>query len=290
MNNFLIKLTAGLTCMLCIMSCTSTRSLHTYGVGYQSIRMDAPQITKIPADAKIVVGTTLSTQGDILVQIKNNTKEIMIIDQTLSFVVNTDGVSTSYYDPTIRTSTVTDFSSGTKGASVNLGSVANLLGVGGKIGSLLSGINVGGSNTNGQSVANTTYFADQPQIALAPMATGAMSKVFKINNIGVPGLQITSPVNYQIKNIKEAPLKFSVCISYSIDNGNTFDKIVTDFYVNSLIYVPTASTQNLNDAVRNILTSKSDAITEPWGLFYFNTNFEVINNKLGSSCEFVNYK
>lgn len=279
-----------MTSAIMMLSCSSTRPLQTLGVGYQSIRMNGSQVTKIPEDASIIIGTSITSSGDIIVEVKNNTKEIMIIDQTLSFLVNTDGVSTSYYDPNVRTSTITDYASTSKGASLNLGAAASALGVGGKIGSLLSGINVGGSNSNGQSVANTTYFADQPRIALAPMATGHMSKIFKLNKIGKTGLQISEPTNYQVKNYNESPLKFSVCISYSLDNGNTFEKIVTYYYVNSLIYVPLSNTRNINDALRNILTSKSDAVTEPWGLFYFYTNFEVSSNTHYSSCEFVNYK
>lgn len=54
----------------------------------------------------------------------------MTIDQTKSFFVDSNGKSYSYYDPTVRTSTVTDITSSASGVSVNLGSIAQGLGIG----------------------------------------------------------------------------------------------------------------------------------------------------------------
>ena len=171
---------------MALASCGSQK-LTTSSVGYQSIRTKHAQPTTsspIPEEAKIAVAYTISEEGELTAIVYNRTSEIMTIDQTMSFFVNSDGMSTSYYDPTVRTTSVTDMSSTTKGASVNLGAIAGALGVGGTIGQLASGVNVGGSGTNGSATTNTTYIADQPRVSLAPHSNGAMSKTFSIKGIG----------------------------------------------------------------------------------------------------------
>ena len=61
------------------------------------------------------------------------------------------GKSVCYFTPTSTTTT----SSSSKGGSVNLGTIADALGVGGIAGTLANGVNVGGGSTNGTST--TTY-------------------------------------------------------------------------------------------------------------------------------------
>lgn len=123
--------------------------LVTTAVAYQSVRTTFTQPSEIPQEAKIAVCYDIDEDGKLNAVVFNRTSEIMIIDQTKSFFVNSDGQSTSYFDPTVRTTSQTDMSSATKGASVNLGAVGNALGIGGPLGSLLGGINVGGSSLEG---------------------------------------------------------------------------------------------------------------------------------------------
>ncbi len=201
----------------------------------------------------------------------NRTSEIMTIDQTKSFFVNSDGRSVSYYDPTVRTTSVTDMSSVTKGGSVNLGSIAGALGIGGTIGQLANGINLGGSGTSGTAETSTTYVADLPQVSLAPHSNGAMSKTFHVTGLGSSSLG-GSAVNQPSLSKEQSYCRFSVCISYSVDGGQTFDKLVTDFYANSKVIVPVAQRGRVNDALRQIYQSKTDAINEYWWLLQFNYN------------------
>lgn len=249
-------------------SCSS-KELITKSVAYQSVR-PVNYKAQAPDDAEIILGYKISNEGELTVAVKNNTSEIMIIDQTKSFLVNSDGQSISYYDPTVRVESNTNSTSSSKGGSVNLGAVAGVFGIGGKLGMLANGINVGGSNTDGFSTTNTTYFADQPQISLGPKGEGAMSKTFKIKALGYDNLQLTSDMvdSYTPDN---SYCKFSVCISYSIDGGKTFDKIVTDFYSNSRIVRTVKQYGKVNDALRSVLMSKTDALLETWGLLYFNS-------------------
>lgn len=261
-----------------ITSCGSTK-LVTHSVAYQSVRTRHAQPTKdrpIPNSAKIAVAYTISEKGGLTAVVYNRTSDIMIIDQTKSFFVNSDGKSVSYYDPTVRTTSKTDLSSSTSGASVNLGAVAGAFGIGGTLGTLASGVNVGGSGTSGQSITNTTYIADQPQVSLAPNSNGAMSKVFAVRGLGINSI---ASQNVSIPNVHEdgSYCKFSVCISYSLDNGETFEKLVTNFYANSKIVSPVTQHGKVNDALRNIYITKSDALYEPWHMIYFNDTYDLYN-------------
>ena len=272
--NYLKPLSALLG-LIVFASCSSSK-LVTTAVAYQSVRTEQYK-PEIPDDAKIVVGYSISSGGSITAVVRNLTNEIMIIDQTKSFFVDTDGRSISYYDPTVRTTSNTTMASSSTGASVNLGAIAGAIGIGGAIGRVLGGVNVGGSNTAGASTTNTTYFADQPHISLAPKSHGAMSKVFPISGIGEPSLQNASET-YASFTSDNSIRKFSVCISYSIDGGETFEKIVTPFYLNSIMICPVKQHGIVNEALRTILSKKPDAIYEPWWLLYSCSNLSINDN------------
>lgn len=250
----------GVTC-----SCNSLR-LSTQSVIYQSIRTKYAQPTPsspIPDDAKIAVAYTISQTGALTAIVYNRTSEIMTIDQTMSFFVNSNGQSTSYYDPTVRTTSTTDMSSVTKGASVNLGSIAGALGIGGVVGQIANGINVGGSGTSGQAITNATYVSDLPRVSLAPKSNGAMSKVFRVTGIGKGSTPNTNSIIQPSLTNNTSDCKFSVCISYSFDEGKTFNKLITEFYTDSKIIIPVKKHGIVNDAIRDVLNSKPDAMYEP---------------------------
>lgn len=234
-------------------------------VTYQSVRTTFRQPDEshpIPDEAEIILTYSLSADGALTVLVKNNTDEIMMIDQTNSFFVNSDGSSTSYYDPTVYTTTVSDINSSTRGVSVNAGAVANALGAGSGLTSLLSGVNVGGSNTGGQVTTNVTQVADLPVVSVAPRGTVAMSKVFDVSGIGfITGTNIDMTQT-------NSSCRFSVCISYSTDEGENYDKLKTDMYVNSEVFAKVQDDSKINDAVREIYKTKPDAIYEPLWLMY----------------------
>lgn len=98
----------------------------------------------------------------ILFSIRNKTNQMLYLDLANTFFV-TSGQSTCYYIP----SSTTDSRSSASGASVNLGAVTNALGVGGFVGSLANGINVGGGATN--ATVSTVY--SQRIVAVAPQST-----------------------------------------------------------------------------------------------------------------------
>lgn len=263
--------TLGILLLFC--SCSSGKMV-TSSVAYQSIRTTFRQPDSIPidipSDAKIILAYTITPDGYLAVGIENNTHEIMIIDQTMSFFIN-NGQSISYYDPTVKTTTITDLASSTKGGSVNLGAIGNALGVGGILGTALQGINLGASGTVGTSTQNTTIIADQPRVSIGPKGSCAMSKTFKIDGIGKSALKQSSPTATAYTN-NNSYCRFSVCISYSLDGGNTFEKITTDFYANSKIVLPVSRKGLVNETLRDLFTKKTDALNENLWLLYFKTN------------------
>lgn len=270
-------------------SLTSCSTFTTKSLTYQSVRSKVYKSPNVPPSAEILLTFSINPEGKIHCIVKNLTDQIMVIDQTKSFLVNTDGSSTCYFDPTVRTTTNTGLSSSTTGGSVNLGAIGGALGVGGVLGGILNGINIGGSGTSGSSTSNTTYFADQPQISIAPYGSGAMSKSFTILGLiermsGVNNSEITD-MPYEI-----SPSKFSACITYSTDEGESFKKIITDFYANSLIYVPVTKHGRINASLQRIYDIKPDALKEQIWIIKPSENIIVFPNSTISDGIIYNYQ
>lgn len=242
-------------------SCKSNR-LVISNVAYQSIRTNFSRPEKIPEDAKIAVEYFIDQSGYLLAVVSNMTDETMTIDQTKSFLINTDGSSKSYYDPNIKSTSSGSFTSETQGSSINLATIANIFGV--------TGIGFNTSTTNGGFSSTTLTEIDQPVIHVGPHGKMVMSKRFRISNVGA-----TSCFNqtYIDANSKNSPLKFSVCIQYAFDELGINDKLVTDFYVNSNIIEPVNSGM-VGDAFRKIYNKKPDAIAEYLFSMSIDSNFE----------------
>lgn len=231
----------------------------------------------IPSDAQIAVYYYILENGQLNVEVRNRTSEILTIDQTKSFFINTDGTSTSYFDPTVTTTTNSTYSSETTGASLNLGAVTNALGIGGVVGTIANGINVSGSDTGGNVQSVTTQLRDLPQVSIGPKGSGTMSKEFSISGVGIDDLKYTSYTGEWTS--KTSPKQFSVCISYKIGDDVEFKKIVTNFYVSATLIAPVTKGR-VNDAFREIYTAKPDALSEP-------TFFISINNNISEEASSV---
>lgn len=263
--------------LMTLIGCSTAGQLNVSAVTYQSINTKRPQQTKdiaIPQDAKILATYAINQSGQIGVIIKNLTDEILTIDQERSFFINTTGESKSYFDPNIHSTTQTDYSFGSHGTSVNLGSIASAFGVGGRLGTLLGGIGVNNSTTTGTSLANTITVTDQKQVNIGPRGTIGLSKAFPINGIG----RKTVSTNASMSSLtyQDSPLRFSICLSYSFDGGLNFEKLVTDFYVSANIYSPVEYKGKVNEALRKIISQKSDLFAQPWYLICFNNNIGAV--------------
>ena len=249
-------------------SCAVTK-LNTSDVIYQSIRQVDPQ-RECPSGAKICLTCYVSESGTLGVAVQNLTPEIMVIDQTKSFFIN-DGKSVSYYDPTVVVTSNTNYSSSTGGAAVNLGAVAGALGVGGRVGMLLGGVNVGGSSTDANSMTTTVTKSDLPQVSIGPKGCIALSKAFRISGVGYMEMGNRLTFNPRM-TANNSCVRFSVCLSYSLDGGKNFQTVEADFYANSYMTSRVQKTGKVNDALRHILKVKPDALSEPCNILYFRNN------------------
>ena len=106
------------------------------------------------------------------VTLKNKTQRTIYIDLGNSFFTSEE-VAEAYYVPQV-TSTST---SKNTGVSVNAGAVAGALGVGGVIGTLANGVNVGGGTTHGTS---TSTFS-QRIVAIPPMSVIELAPKYFVN-------------------------------------------------------------------------------------------------------------
>lgn len=255
-----------------ISSCSTSGTLSVNSVTYQSLRTDFAQPESIANDAKIAVEYFFNSKGEIQPVVYNLTSEILILDQTKSFVILPDGSSLSYYDPTIKTSSTGTYSSQTTGTTFNLGGVTNALGIGGVLGSLANATNLSSSHTDGTIHQNIVTVVDKPHVNIGPKGSVAMSKAYKIEGIGS-----TSNLNNNVIDVepKASSVKFSVCISYSFDDGKTYEKLVTNFYISSNISIP-VSNRKVSQAFYSIYKQKPDALAENMYLFMLPNNIQNI--------------
>lgn len=106
------------------------------------------------------------------VTIKNKTNKTIYIDLGNTFF-SRGGEAQPYYVP----GETRQYKGGTTGTNVNLGAVAGALGVGGAVGTLANGVNVGSATHSGTT--KVTY--EQRVIAVPPMSTKSLSpKLFFI--------------------------------------------------------------------------------------------------------------
>ena len=117
-------------------------------------------------------GLLLENPG-IRFSIKNKTSQTLYMDLANTFYVTMEQ-STCYYIPSSTTTSST--SSG--GGSVNIGSITGALGIGGAVGTLANGVNVGGGSSN--TTSNTTF--SQRIIAIAPLSTVNLSPQYLFCN------------------------------------------------------------------------------------------------------------
>lgn len=284
----LVLLLAG-----CVLSSCKSEYLNVAGVAYQSIRAkNAVSSNGIPSNAKIVVVCQVNPYGWLDVTVRNNTDKIMTIDRTKSFFRDGMDNSIAYYDPMVTVSSQSTTTGSATGGSVNLGSLASAAGIGGALGTALGGVNVGGSNSTSTTSTETAYHIDQPQIHIAPHGSASMGRKFEITGVGKTFLgKAVNTAMQDVNNNFTSDQTYAfcnICISYSLDNGATYETILTDLYANTLLVSKVRTTGKVNDALRKIYAGKNDALIEQWYLFHFESaagnDYYIQNN------EFINYK
>lgn len=261
-----------ITCLVLLSGCSTSGKLVVNSVSYQSLRTDFAQPKSISKEAKIAVEYFFNSKGEMQPVIYNLTSGILMVDQTKSFVIMPNGNSVSYYDPTVRTTTTGSYSSTTTGSSFNLGGITSALGIGGPIGALASATSIGSSHTDGIIRQNTVSITDQPQVHIGPKGSVAMSKAYSIEGIG---WSTKSRDNIIDIPHGDSNVKFSVCITYSFDDGVTYNKLVTHFYESSHITVPVEN-RKVSKAFYKIYELKPDALAENMYLFTIPNNIKTV--------------
>lgn len=258
MKRLLIFILGGM-----LFSCASPRLVSD--ISYRSFRnQDSVKhrinsLQEIPATAEIAIATSISRKTNkVAITVYNLTDSTMAIDRTQSFFIYPDR-QTPYYDPSVTTHTKT---TGTgRGASVNLGAIGSAAGIGGPVGTILSGINVGGSRQSSNST--TTYDIDQQLIYIPPRGHASMQREFDIKTI-LSGAGFAQGNNF-----------FGVCIAYSKDRMKSLQNFISTYTMNNLLIVPVRKEKRkyyLNEALRSIYTAKPDLFTEKCWWIYFNND------------------
>lgn len=247
-------------------SCASIDFMGT--VSYQSIRSCGPQkasdINEIPTNAKIAARLEIDQNGNLSVMVYNLTDQTMTIDRTRSFYMEA-GNQIAYYDPTITTTTTTETTS--RNVNVNVGAAASILGVNSRA---LNGINVGGGTSVG--TAMTVYNIDQPVVHIPPRGRASMGRAFNISLFGIDAIKEMSYYKAVEIPMSDIRFRFGICISYSIDQQNTFTNFISEYYVNSWMsehVVRQNKNYYPNKALRSIYQAKPNCLSESAFILYF---------------------
>ena len=271
-----------------------TEYLGVTGVAYQSLQSTNGFITAedVPLDATIITHCFVDEKGKLTVLVQNNSDQVMTIDRTKTFFRNQSGNSIPYYDPTVRTSTQSMTTGNETGGSVNLGAIAGAVGIGGKLGTALNGVSVGGSNSNAVTNSNTTYYIDQPTLSIAPHGRAELGRTFEVEGVGSIFMsEVIAQAPQSLANGFAPTHTYAacnVCVSYSIDGGKTYDTCITDIFANTLLVGKVTQTGKVNDALRYIYYNKADCLREPWHLLYFSGAGNHDQQFTGN--DFINFK
>lgn len=176
--------------------------------------------------------------------IKNKTSRIIYIDKAACFGASSTGEIKKYFDP--QEITATKGGNSGKGVSVNLGSVADALGVGGAVGTLASGVNVGGDKGKFSVVTNT--YKDDRLLVIPPNSSVALSKDSYTEHPSGKGYIITGSYEYfkipdmslnrgELKTFTEenSPKSINYMITYSFDK-----ELRNPFMINFGVYLKSA--------------------------------------------------
>lgn len=159
-------------------------------------------------------------EGAFSFKLINLTNDFLYIDLGNCFRINRDGSYDTYYKGEATTQTNT--TGGSSGVSLNMGSLANVLGFGGVLGTIAGGLNVGGSSQNSSSVSKVKY--QERFITIPPKGNYTINKgesfIYR-NREKTPcrGEEFTYTVS-------DSPVKYDYIFTYSTDRSFTSCKII----------------------------------------------------------------
>ena len=194
------------------------------------------------------------------ITLTNNTDKTIYVDLDKCFLINTEGTSTKCYKGGIETTTT---SGKNGGSSINLGSISSVLGIGGAVGTLSSGINVG----SGKSSYSSTTKKEERFIIIPPHSKTSFPYVIPHIKY-IPTFDTHVPKNGEVIDLN-LPNMYRVIIGYSdsesFENTYTLNiNITLRKYIGisqNLVYVGTRDyTKNLNKIRKDYIPDADDNI------------------------------
>lgn len=203
----------------------------TLGEIYQEKKVDVFYPLKVYEQFYV----NFSYKPHICFSVKNKQNKTLYLDLGNTFYVS-QGQPVCYYIPTATTTS----SGSSGGGSLNLGAVAGALGVGGAVGTLASGISVGGGSS--KSTSTTTY--SQRVIGIPPYATVQLSPkplypdksypVFNFSSDCEGGTMMVGD-NYTYAE-ETSPLQMSFILAYSeMENCECTKSAPVNLYIRQLL-------------------------------------------------------
>lgn len=187
------------------------------------------------------VRVVIAFDGTAKLVIYNKTGNVIYVDKenTFAYVNNNP-------DNLFKNQVQTTQHSTNSGASVNLGSVASALGIGGALGTLANGVNVGGGNGN----TSGTYTYEKRILSVAPGATAILYEWNTVENLknaryikesgwlGSNGYFLSPHKEIYKKGMQrhfstgDTPLYYKAVVRYSTqENFETFQQATIDNYL-----------------------------------------------------------
>lgn len=234
----------------------------TIKLGVSSSSIMSNEDAEISFVRKVATGYDYDDELCYFINIKNKTDRVLYVDRGNCFRVYSDGYAYCYYDASTQT---TVNQGGGSGGSVNLGSVAGALGIGGVVGQVAGGVNVGGGTSSSISTSYSTqriisipphgskYLTEYVWIGTGKQRTCVESpesfsfswwgdehdrKGTEFNSITDLGLRrgIIGKGETKIFNETELPWKREFYITYSTDdNFRTYSVLNANLYIQEII-------------------------------------------------------
>lgn len=173
-----------------------------------------------------------------VIEITNNTSQFIYIDKVHCFRQSSDGKTRLYYNSEI----VSTLGGSNKGMGVNMGAVADAFGVGGVVGTLASGVNVGGGKSNTTMIEHQ----DSRLLTIPPKGKMLLSKDDYLEIKGgddiITGVSEDIPNDFRITDLhrheyreyteENTPLTMNYTITYS--SSQNFEKC---YFLNFGVYI-----------------------------------------------------
>lgn len=154
--------------------------------------------------------------------LKNKTESFLYIDKSNCFIIDKQGMSAALYSP----NEISKTTGNNIGGGISLGTISNILGINGIVGTILNGTSVNGGISNYTTVTEK----EQQYITIPPK-----SKLYLVKGLKIP-LFFCEKKSIKIGECKtftysESPMKWSYIITYSKDkNFRNFSSINIQAY------------------------------------------------------------